>query len=76
MYSYEKEYDTVLKEFSESELAHLARDEISRKILSTVGSGELLKIKTNGIFDAAGYGVSTEIIYLANVATAVPFEVD
>lgn len=76
LYSYEKEYDTVMKEFSESELARLARDEISRKILSTVGGGELLKIKTNGNFDAAGYGVSTEIIYLANVATAVPFEVD
>lgn len=63
-------------ELGDTELAILARDATSKRILSLVGSGELIRARTNGSFTAQGYDMITEIVYLTDVALTVPFEIN
>lgn len=67
---------TEKADYSDEELAKLARHALNEKTLEVLGETDLLRIRTNGEFDDEGYFMYSDVVMLTSVGEALEFNLN
>ena len=67
---------TEKTDYSDEELAKLARHALNEKTLEVLGETDLLRIRTNGEFDDEGYFMYSDVVMLTSVGEALEFNLN
>jgi hypothetical protein len=67
---------TEKADYSDEELAKLARHALNEKTLEVLGETDLLRIRTNGEFYDEGYFMYSDVVMLTSVGEALEFNLN
>lgn len=70
------DYLTHESEFSETDMARIARRKLSERLGVLLTEGELLTTSLSGSYDSEGYTLIAEIEYLINIAKTLEFSIE